>query len=199
MVVLVVGPSLLHLSSQGEPGVVLRPCTTENGPLSKIVARTIASIFGPRGPQSLDPAMIPDSDSNSLTASAPPAMAREKIKWEDPALVGAHNFMNWQLERSANRRPNWGRRKSFFFSVTGGIVRVRRSRWRRGAGKHLVPAACSVNCLVLGCHVPSTCRIKLTPHGAAASALRTHRLEVGDGPLSSQQLAVNSKINQGSW
>lgn len=50
-------PSLLHLSAQGEPDVVLKPWTAR-GLLMNRAARTIASIFAGRRPACESPPMI---------------------------------------------------------------------------------------------------------------------------------------------
>lgn len=63
VLVLVAGPSLLHLSTHGEPAAVLRPCTKGSG-LSKIDARTGASIFGTRGLESPSRVMVSTMDGN---------------------------------------------------------------------------------------------------------------------------------------
>jgi hypothetical protein len=66
-------PSLLHLSAQGEPDVVLKPCTA-SGLLRNKAARTIASILG-RGPQSECPGIM--GENNSFSSFSDRQTARE--------------------------------------------------------------------------------------------------------------------------
>lgn len=78
----------------------------------------------------------------------------------------------------------------------GGIIEWGDPVGERGAGKAKGPAACSVNCLELGNHVPVESSTPLMV--LLGPALRAHRTEAGHGPLSSQRLADKCRTAQSS-
>lgn len=178
-VVLVVGPNLLHLSSQGEPGLVYRPCTTENGLLSRNVARTIASICGLRGPQSLNPAMMLGNgqEQSDSSFSVCDRQARGVGVSSADRRSRSHELAAWEKKRKQKTRL-W-EEESFFFSVPAAVLRHNLVGSSSGEipleketlGRHPAPAACSVNCLLLGSHIPVESSRPLT-------VLLTRRLEL---------------------